>query len=342
MIPYDPIVSGVRQGAALRYQERNPEGGNPFRASGIGGCQRALALKATPSVKPLPRSARSALTLDHGTLRGKELAEAFQKAAGKGELKGYHVLGTELTLRVPVPCPPAHADPQDPLTWPEPIARALKAKLPTLEVTVVAYQRDDRDDTQARVYIVGHTDIAIRDPRGRISVGDFKTAHSFTFKGLKAKGLDPTYLAQLGIYHLGLARMCDQVRRAEITVSEAWGAEADPLPDEIELGDPWLLYESKDDHQMLRIEVPAEQAIEAAQRALARTADTLLGLALASPPPARPYRPNPAGELPWQCRYCDVYETCWKGQIVSVKGDLDDAVPKAIIVQTTPYEEASA
>lgn len=310
---HDLIVDGVRTGAALLYAERNADRGTPFRASAIGTCQRKLALMSMPGTRVAPLSARSALTLDHGTLRGKELAAAFARGCSSSALQGWHVAGLELTVKMPLP-PPVAGEAWDPL-----LVEAIRRRFPDLPVAF--------DGTPA---VEGHIDIAVVDPDNVLTLGDFKSAHSFSWKGQRTNAFDEGYLAQLGTYNLALAHM--------LSASGPEAAESpwlDPLralaP---RMGDPWILYECKDDHEMFVKVAPSDVAHDCAWQALQHTSRTLYDL-VSGVVPVAPYKPNGKGELPWQCRYCPVYTTCWKGKIANVEGD--PLLPKSITIrQDTP------
>lgn len=296
---HDPIVAGVRNGAAILYDERNADRGTPFRASGIGGCQRQLALRADPKVKRLGISEKSALTLDHGTLRGKELAHALQRACGKGgELQGWEVLGLEVECLAPVPHP--HGE------WSLLELRALQARLPDQVI----------DFVERKVFVRGRADLVLRNPNGRISVGDFKTAHPFSFKSKRTEPMDSTYLAQLGLYHF-----------------------FNPWHSKERSDAPWLLYESKEDHEMYRLEADPTQAWVCLCNSLIKVGQTMLGLVTGGELPTRPHAPNAKGLLPWQCRYCDVHQTCWNKLITKVEGD--PLQPKNITVTLPPDHDGS-
>lgn len=300
----DPIVDAVRLGAVLRY-ERQQEAQSRiiFRPSALGSCQRQLYLRSHQA--PEERiSAKSALTLEHGTLRGRELVDGLFMAIHQGlALTDWQPVAKELRVNVPVPRPEPVEGPEDPCLWPADLALAIAART---GLTTVA------SDEHYMVMLSGSADVVLRDPEGRLVVGDFKTAHPFSYKSKKNSAPDASYMAQIGAYCYGVQLL----------------ASTGAIPSDGMLN-PWLLYESKDDHSMFRQEIDLGAALEATGEALVRTGRTLIDVVRGNAPEPD-YGPNEKGQLPWQCRYCPVYRSCWAERITNIEGD--PSLPKSITI----------
>ncbi len=141
----------------------------------------------------------------------------------------------------------------------------------------------------------GRIDVALKH-QGRYTIGDFKTVAEYGFEKVDPddwKTVNETYLGQLGAY-------CKAFIETENLDA---------------LTDPCVIYEHKDTSRMKVVWVPLATALEYGQAAQKNLAAVLTAIAQgkeASVPPA--FGPDSKGKLPWNCRYCEVVETCWAGK----------------------------
>jgi len=291
----EELHDAVQWGARHLYADGRPSNEVLVRASALSNCKRSLGLQLRGAIG-LPKSAKSALTLEHGTLRGLELAKALERACGDdGPLSDYRVqLEPEFSYRLPLGS----------------VTDADVAQRVSMATGLTYHQRG------ADVFnfmVLGHVDALLWGRTDNsVRVIDFKTAHPFSFKEASKGNKSEGYLAQLGFYQLAMSSSA-QVKGL------------------VEPMNPWLFWENKGDHEFFAEELNAEQCIAAATNALDDVVNEIEMWLEGLEPTYQPFGPNLKGLLPWQCRYCPVYGACWGDNIVAITGDAD--LPSAIQVK---------
>jgi len=132
--------------------------------------------------------------------------------------------------------------------------------------------------TVGGVEIEGHPDGRIIADDGQEFLLECKSASSFAYERFERGDIDESYVAQINAYleAIGLDNCC-------------------------------LVFINKDSGVM------CEKIVKRDPNAMLLIKANLLSVIKSTPEqlPTQPYQPDEKGLLPWQCRYCSYWKTCW-------------------------------